>query len=73
MSNIDTYWISNQGRMGKYDTGVSALAHYAKHVYFNKLGDYFDSNMHDNSLLPIVTKGTSKVIITLQLIVVHLM
>ena len=72
MSNIETYWISNQGRMGKYDTGVSALAHYAKHVYFNKLGDFDDSDIHDNSLLPIVKKALESSNKS-KLIVVHLM
>ena len=70
-AGVETFWISNQGRMGEFDTGISSIANYANHVSFTRSGSYRDSNIHDSTLLPsiqeaLVSSHNSK------LIVVHL-
>lgn len=70
-ADIETFWISNQGRMGEFDTGISAIANYADHVSFTRSGSFRDSNVYDSTLLTsiqqaLASSGKSK------LIVVHL-
>lgn len=70
-AGIKTYWISNQGYFGKYDTPISAIASKSDSKFFIKSGDYSSKNTSDFMLLDkiknIVTKDNGK-----KLIVVHL-
>lgn len=50
-AGIDTYWISNQGQFGEYDTPISAIAKQAKYNYFSKSSDYGSKVVSDFSLL----------------------
>ncbi len=45
-----THWISNQGRLGRYDTSTSAVAMRAQDYYFLNKGSWNDAN-HDDFLL----------------------
>lgn len=70
-AGIETFWISNQGRMGEYDTGISAIANYSDHVSFTRSGSFRDSNVYDSTLLPIVEQALTANENS-KLIVVHL-
>ena len=51
-SGIETYWISNQGYLGKYDTPITAIAQKSKYKYFIKNLEYNSMNTSDYSLIP---------------------
>lgn len=52
-AGIRTYWLSNQGFLGEFDTPVSSLAAKADEVMFLKKGGSFNStNFSDFDLLP---------------------
>ncbi|GEK13721.1 phosphoethanolamine transferase [Aliivibrio fischeri] len=71
MAGIETYWLSNQGKMGVFDTGISALAHYSDKTIFTKTGSFNDSNVYDSALLPYVKEALSSDANS-KLIIVHL-
>lgn len=71
-AGIKTYWISNQGLTGEWDTPVSSIARKSDYKYFLKYGDSFSINTSDFELLPklneiLHTKAKEK-----KLIVIHL-
>ncbi len=52
-AGIKTYWLSNQGYLGEFDTPVSALANRSDERIFLKSGDSINSsNISDFALLP---------------------
>lgn len=51
-AGYNTYWLSNQGFVSKFDTIVSAISSYAKSTFFTKKGDYSAENQDDDVLLP---------------------
>lgn len=52
-AGIKTYWISNQGYLGEYDTPVASLASKSDQMVFLKKGGSFNStNYSDFELLP---------------------
>lgn len=71
MAGFETSWISNQGKMGVFDTGISALAHYSDETVFTKTGSFNDSNIHDSALLPYVKSSLNQDSES-KLIIVHL-
>lgn len=50
-AKIDTFWISNQGFVGIYDTPVSSIGTRAKHVKFLNKRAYDKANHSDHELL----------------------
>nr|EKX9133564.1 phosphoethanolamine transferase [Proteus mirabilis] len=71
-SGIKTYWISNQGYFGKFDTPISAIANKSDVKIFMKSGTYNSYNISDFELIPRFDKiifGKSK---TKRFIVIHL-
>ena len=50
-AGINTYWISNQGYIGEFDTPVSSVGEQAKHKFFLNKGGYSKSNKSDFILL----------------------
>ncbi|WP_049291988.1 phosphoethanolamine transferase [Franconibacter helveticus] len=73
-AGFQTWWFSNQGQIGEYDTAIASIAKRADEVQFLKSGDFeADKNTRDEALL----KMTSQVFATPrtqpQLIVLHLM
>lgn len=50
-AGYDTYWLSNQGRLGKFDTSTSSVAIRADHSTFLNKGTWDDSNLDDMVLL----------------------
>ncbi|MGC7560994.1 phosphoethanolamine transferase [Pasteurella sp. PK-2025] len=52
-AGIQTYWLSNQGFLGEYDTPIAVLASKSQHIDFLKKGGSFNStNSSDFELLP---------------------
>ena len=52
-----TYWISNQRKLGKYDSSVTLIAKEADFVKFNNpIGDLKNIHIYDENLLPILKK-----------------
>ena len=73
-AGFQTWWFSNQGQSGEYDTAIASIAKRADEVQFLKSGDFeADKNTKDEALL----KMTAQVFATQrtqpQLIVLHLM
>ncbi|EII5450015.1 phosphoethanolamine transferase [Salmonella enterica] len=71
-ANLKTYWISNQGFLGPYDTPVSAIARRSEKKIFLKYGAYDSKNTSDFALIDkfrhvLQTKPHEK-----KLIVIHL-
>lgn len=51
-AQIKTYWLSNQGHLGQYDTPISAIAEKSQVQDFIKSGSYDSMNSSDFLLLP---------------------
>lgn len=73
-AGFQTWWFSNQGQIGEYDTAIASIAHRADQVNFLKNGDFeANKNSQDTQLLNM----TAQVLATRrepnQLIVLHLM
>ena len=52
-AGVKTYWLSNQGMLGEFDTPVSSLASKSDETFFLKKGGSFNStNFSDFDLLP---------------------
>ncbi len=63
-AGFDTYWLSNQGHIGKYETTTSILSAKAGSIYFTSEYDYHSSRETDLALLSkldkIIGKPTDK-------------
>ena len=53
-AKIKTFWLSNQGAIGKFDTIASRLGMNADFHYFTKKGGYNTDNVDDRKLLDIL-------------------
>lgn len=51
-ASVKTYWISNQGYLGNYDTPISSIGNKSDVKIFTKSGDSLNSNVSDFELLP---------------------
>ncbi|WP_373778512.1 phosphoethanolamine transferase [Glaesserella sp.] len=51
-AGIKTYWLSNHGYLGTYDTPISSIANKSDEKLFLKAGDSFNQNTSDFELLP---------------------
>ncbi|UKA26088.1 hypothetical protein IHC93_04330 [Photobacterium damselae subsp. damselae] len=49
-TGLKTYWFSNQGFMGKFDTPISKIAKRSQHVIFHNKGDYQSAGSDDRLL-----------------------
>lgn len=68
-AGYDTYWISNQNLIGKYDSPISFIAKNSKHKYFMRL---HESDAEDHDMINIINRYISKYSKKKKLIVVHL-
>ena len=51
-AGFQTWWFSNQGQIGEYDTAIASIAKRADEVYFLKEGNFeADKNTKDEALL----------------------
>lgn len=71
-AGIKTYWLSNQGYIGEYDTPITAIARRSDSTYFIKYGDYASSNTSDFELLKPLTAALESSSDKKKLIVMHL-
>ncbi|MDH2998219.1 hypothetical protein A1D22_09995 [Pasteurellaceae bacterium LFhippo2] len=71
-AGVHTYWLSNQGYLGTFDTPVSSLANKSDEKVFLKSGDSFSQNISDFELLPLFEKTISQAHQGKRFIVVHL-
>ncbi|HCL6185600.1 TPA: phosphoethanolamine transferase [Proteus mirabilis] len=72
MANISTYWISNQGTFGKYDSPISSIAVNSNFSYFINEKSFTTITNDDFNLLPLLNKiiESNK---KKKLIVIHMM
>lgn len=73
-AGFQTWWFSNQGQIGEYDTAIASIAKRADEVQFLKNGDFeADKNTRDEALLKMTEQVLSVQREQPQLIVLHLM
>ena len=73
-AGFQTWWFSNQGQIGEYDTDIASIAKRADEVQFLKSGDFeADKNTRDEALLKMTAQVFSSEHTQPQLIVLHLM
>lgn len=71
-TNIETYWLSNQGYFGTYDTPISSIAKESNNAFFLKLAASGSYNISDFNLLENFKKIISRNPTEKKLIVIHL-
>lgn len=71
-AGIRTYWISNQGYLGTFDTPISSIANKSDEKFFTKSGDSFNQNVSDFALLPKFDKVLQQPASGKRFIVLHL-
>ncbi|EIL8361417.1 phosphoethanolamine transferase [Escherichia coli] len=73
-AGFQTWWFSNQGQIGEYDTAIASIAKRADEVYFLKEGNFeADKNTKDEALLDMTAQVLAQEHSQQQLIVLHLM
>ncbi|WP_208615241.1 phosphoethanolamine transferase [Xenorhabdus kozodoii] len=73
-ARFETYWLSNQGMKGGFDSPIALIGQQAHHYTFLKEGSSDDrSYMPDENLLPYIRKALVKNEQKKKLIVIHLM
>ena len=73
-AGFQSWWFSNQGQIGEYDTAIASIAKRADEVQFLKSGDFeADKNTRDDALLKMTEQVFSTHRTQPQLIVLHLM
>ena len=73
-AGFQTWWFSNQGQIGEYDTAIASIAKRADEVQFLKNGDFeANKNTQDEQLLKLTEQVLSVERSQPQLIVLHLM
>lgn len=72
-AGFDTWWLSNQGQIGQYDTPIASIARRAKTVHFLKEGDFeADKNTRDEDLLAFTPAALAQPVDRPRLLVYHL-
>lgn len=73
-AGFQTWWFSNQGQIGEYDTAIASIAKRADEVQFLKDGNFeADKNTKDEALLNMTAQVLASERTQPQLIVLHLM
>ena len=72
-AGFHTYWFSNQGQLGNYDTAIASIAKRADNVHFLKNGNFFSQDTQDMDLLKFTNDALSENSEASKLIVYHLM
>lgn len=72
-AGFDTWWFSNQGQIGKYDTPIASIARRADHVQFLKQGDFeADKSTSDNDLLKLTPDALKRPVDAPRLLIYHI-
>lgn len=72
-AGFHTYWFSNQGQLGHYDTAIASIAKRADNVQFLKNGNFISQDTQDTDLLKFTNGALNDNTETPKLIVYHLM
>jgi len=72
-AGFNTYWLSNQGQLGHYDTAIASIAKRADNVRFLKNGNFISQNTQDTDLLKFTDEALNDNSEAPKLIVYHLM
>jgi glucan phosphoethanolaminetransferase (alkaline phosphatase superfamily) len=78
-AKFETYWLSNQGKLGKIEITVPRIASYAQHAFYTKKGEYNGKSSrgkYDTLLLPelnniLLKEGNKPKLIIMHLIGSH--
>ncbi len=71
-AGFHTYWFSNQGQLGHYDTAIASIAKRADNVHFLKSGNFFSQDTQDMDLLKFTNDALNENSDAPKLIVYHL-
>ena len=72
-AGFETFWFSNQGISGNWDTPIAKLAFLCDHKEFTKKGDYASMNYHDSILLPLLQRALQQKSPSPRLFILHTM
>ena len=72
-AGFHTYWFSNQGQLGHYDTAIASIAKRADNVQFLKNGNFISQDTQDTDLLRFTNDALNDNSEAPKLIVYHLM
>jgi len=72
-AGFHTYWFSNQGQLGHYDTAIASIAKRADNVQFLKNGNFISQDTQDTDLLKFTNDALNDNSEAPKLIVYHLM
>lgn len=72
LAHYKTYWLSNQGKVGEWDTMASRIGIQADESFFTKKGGYDSDNISDTALLEPLKQLLAKDKDQTKLIVLHL-
>lgn len=72
-AGFETFWFSNQGISGNWDTPIAKLAFLCDHKEFTKKGDYASMNYHDSILLPLLQRALQQKSLSPHLFILHTM
>lgn len=72
-AGIKTYWISNQGKIGEFDTMASRIGQSADETFFMKPLGYNSKQVYDDEMLPVLDQALNEKTAGTKLIIVHLM
>ena len=72
-AGFETFWFSNQGISGNWDTPIAKLAFLCDHKEFTKKGDYASMNYHDSILLPLLQRELQQKSLSSHLFILHTM
>ena len=71
-AGFETFWLSNQGMIGEFDTPLLKIASLAKYTKFLKKGDYDSKLVYDSALIPIFKEYLSIPSSQPRLFILHL-
>ncbi len=72
-AGFETYWISNQGKFGEFDTIAARVAFNADNIHFTKKAGYNFTNVNDRKMLDILKGYVTEKQDKHRLFVLHLM
>ncbi len=72
-AGFNTYWFSNQGQLGHYDTAIASIAKRSDNVHFMKNGNFFSQDTQDMDLLKFTNDALNDESEAPKLIIYHLM
>lgn len=71
-AGYETYWLSNQGGIGEYDTPLFKIGNLANNKKFMKKGSYDSKIIYDTALLPIFKQYLEQPTTKHRLFILHL-